>query len=310
MKIVKSFLTKFSFLLIFVYSLFTIACSGGMYPLLFGEDTVDDRTEKHLVLTGSQTPQSAIDKNTDTNGIFSFVVITDPHFGADQKRHDDKFLAWFEAQLVQSDETLKPRFAVCLGDSANDGYEDQYKTYSSFTDKVCQLGNDKLGISDFKFYTSIGNHDLFHNGYEHWKKLIYPYSTYFSFKINEGTDREVTFYSLDSANGTLGANQLEDWEDRLDGDTSPKIVMTHYPVYANGHIVLTTQDDMFIARILTASAKNNVKYIFEGHTHRASDKNYTLFKEMVSGSFLYDRTATLVTVNPSTGEVTAQRIYF
>ncbi len=285
-----------------IISLLTFSCTGGFYPLLFTSDPVDSRALPHHVLSGSDTPESAINDST-----YSFLLITDMHLGNDEEDSQcADFLVKFD-ELLNAEDKLKPRFVISLGDNVNDGLEGQYKHFKNFQNEVISHGNAGLGISDYKFYCAIGNHDLYHNGFVYYPDYSWPGCTYYSFNVkNDPSGKGFSYYFLDSANNSIGKPQLEDFEKRLKADDAPKIVFTHCPVY-NKKIVLTTQDDLFIARILSAAAKNNVKYIFEGHMHENSTWNHGPFTERVTASFLFDRIALLVTVDESSGTVVSTR---
>ncbi len=295
-------LTFFSILLLLISG-----CSGGFYPILFGEEKVDKRAETYFNDQSYLSPESAFASHT---GTYSFVIFTDIHVGSAwenesaSKNYREAFLKKFEA-LYDANDSIKPRFVVCMGDSANDGYEHQYEKYVSYCDKICQIGNSKLGIEDFKLYTAIGNHDLFHNGYRYWEKHVFPYHTYYGFEAGG-----FSYYVLDTANGTMGINQLKSIEKELKKNSSPKIIITHYPVYGAGKIVLETQDTLLSGRLMSVCGETNVKQVFGGHTHKAEEKNYGKLTETVVASFLYDRTATLVTVNPAAGTVKRTKINF
>lgn len=282
-------------------------CSGGFYPILFGEEKVNERAENFFSDESILSPQEALGSHT---GAYSFVIFSDIHVGAayedssEARNYRSSFLKKF-TELYEQDDTIKPRFVICMGDSANDGYEHQYKKYTSYCESIRSIGNEKLGIENFKIYTAIGNHDLFHNGYRYWEKHIFPNHTFYGFKAGG-----FSYYVLDTANGTMGISQLKAIENELKKDSDPKIVITHYPLYGAGKIVLETQDTLLSGRLMNVCGENNVKQIFGGHTHKAEEKNYGKLTETVVASFLYDRTATLVTVDPATQTVTRTNFNF
>ena len=175
------------------------SCNYGLYTLLFDEDSVDDRVSSITVLSGTDIP------NVGNSSVYSFVVFTDPHFGASFKRYDAAFLTWYENQLSLSDERFRPRFAVCLGDCADGGKSSEYDEYNSLINKIITLGNEAFSISNYHVYSSIGNHDLYNSGYENYKEKVYPYKTYYKFSISsDSSDNAFSYFFLDSANGTLG----------------------------------------------------------------------------------------------------------
>ncbi|MCR5607398.1 MAG: metallophosphoesterase [Treponema sp.] len=292
-------------LFLFLVSLILCSCKYGLYSLLFNEDDVDDRSSSLTVLSSDDIP------DVGDSSLYSFVVFTDPHFGASAKRYDDEFLTWYENQLCLSDESLRPRFAVCLGDCADSGESSEYDDYNSVINKIIELGNEAFSISNYHVYSTIGNHDLYNNGYENYKKKVYPYKTYYKFSVcSSAGEKYFTYFFLDSANGTLGDEQLDDFAEQIKEDSNPKIIFTHYPVYAGGNILMTMQNTTERNLLLTLFEKYNAKEVLEGHAHKNYGYDYGDFEENVTASYLYSRQCRLVTVNEDTEEVSTAVIDF
>ena len=288
------------------------ACSYGAYYLRFDEESPESRAKSSTYLSGSDVPTLAALTGTR----YSFVVITDPHFGASRKRNDDSFLSWFSAQLAQEDEALKPRFVVNLGDTLDSGRSSQADDYNEFCDKLRALATDTLKVSDFKIYTVMGNHDTYNNGWDVWKKNIYPHTSYYRLSLTTPANAALatsgfSYYFLDSGNGTLGEAQLNDVIACLSADLRPKLVFLHYPVYSNDVLFYTLQNTMERNLLIDAFAKNRVTYVFAGHDH--AEHRFTFkdkFSEHVIASFLYDNVCSLVTVDEATQKVTSTSISF
>lgn len=295
-------------LLIIIISLIVSSCNFGIPALLWNSDDAEQRSTKITSLTSqSDTPfTGAISGEVS----YSFAVITDVHFGADEARHDQEFLSWFSQQLQDTDVSLRPRFVVCLGDTADGGKGSELDDYNStLVNAIESLGNSAWssysGSQTFKVYTILGNHDLYNNGGDEWAQKIYPYTSFYRFSAGG-----FSWYFLDTANGTLGSKQLSEFEDNAKSDSLPKIVFSHYPVYAGGNLLFAIQNTMERNRLITAFANDNVKYVFEGHAHYDRTFSFGSFEERVTASYLYDRECCLVTVNSSTGAVTSQIINF
>lgn len=259
----------------------------------FEEDSVNERSHS---VTAIAPP--------DINGssVYSFIVITDPHFGASEKRHDDAFINWFSAQL-DADDAMKPRFMVCLGDTMDSGNSSGANDYNEFCAKLKLIAEEKSGIK-FAAYSILGNHDLYNNGWEVWQRKIYPHVSYYKFAINK-----ISYYFLDSANGSLGQKQIKNLESQLAADSNPKIIFSHYAIYAGGILYFTIQDTLERNRLISDFARNNVKFVFAGHAHTNHSSN-TGFEERVTASYLYSRAFRLVTVNEETGAISESLLHF
>jgi 3',5'-cyclic-AMP phosphodiesterase len=287
----------------FCLALLFPSCRFGIPQLLWGEEDADSRCSS---LTTLDAP------DVGSNPEYSIVIISDVHFGADETRRDDAFLSWFSEQLDSSDETLRPRFVVCLGDTADTGSGSQLDSYTAtLVTALKKLGTEKLGVSSYTVYTILGNHDLYNNGWSDWKKKIYPHTSYYRFNTQaSAATAGFGWYFLDCANGTLGNDQLEDFEDHVNDDSRPKVVFTHYPVYCGGVFFYTMQNTLERNRLITAFADNNVRQVFEGHAHRNATYSFGSFQERIIDSYLYSSVCCLATVNETTGTVTSSVINF
>lgn len=290
---------------IFIFSLLFASCNYGMPPFLFGEEPVEDRATKALQLSGPNLPQ------VGSGGKYSFVVLTDSHFGNTKYgRREESFLQKFTELLSSPDPALRPRFIVNAGDTLDGGHSSEADYFNAVAARWIATAKEILGVSDYKVYSILGNHDLYNNGWENWRCKIYPYTSYYTFTASAGGSNAFDFWFLDTGNGTLGANQLEDLERNLQASSRPKIIFMHYPVYAGGLFYFALDDVSERNRLISDFAKSNVKYVFEGHTHSSHDYNFGPFKEAVIGSYLEKKTFGLVTVDESAGSVTFARLSY
>ncbi len=284
--------------LIFLSLIFFASCSFGAYFFLFDEDDVEERASTVEKLSASQVPSLSF------GSVYSGVLITDVHFGA-QSDESEKFLSWISDQLENEDTTLRPRFMFCLGDVANSGSSSEYDEFNSFCESVRNLAAEKNGDSDFKVFSTIGNHDLYNNGWSNYKKQVFPYRTAYYFDSSSFSLGNFSFYFLDSANGTFGEKQRESFAQVIKNDPNAKIICTHYPVYAGGNVLMTIQNTMERAVFLTLFKENNVKQVFEGHAHRTYGFDYKTFREDVTASFVRKYTWRLITIDETNKKVTS-----
>lgn len=283
------------------------SCNYGFFWGLFGEDNVDVRSSSMTSLNSS-APE--IGKSLSE---YSILVITDlhygAHFGSDKER---AFLDWLRKRFESGDEKKIPRFIVNLGDTADGGHRSEFSDYAAFAGRIKKLAEDCGIDGNYKVYSVLGNHDLYNNGVEHYEDLCYPYisSYYFDIDVDAGG---FGFYFLDTANGTLGLNQLEDLKSRLMLDPRPKIVFTHYPIYAGANdpktVLMRLQNSMERNMILSYLTKYNARHVYEGHIHARMRFDFKIFREDVIQSFRYGEAA-LLTVNAATGQVSTEIVFF
>ena len=311
---------KFLFAAIFLSALLA-SCNYGLPIFLYWETGVEERAQNAAELSGANLPQGI------SGPRYSFIVITDSHFGKKKPaRAEEDFLKKFTALLQSPDPSLRPRFIVNLGDTLDGGHEDEAALFNATSARWIAAAKNALGVGDYKVYSILGNHDLYNNGWEVWKKTVYPFTSYYKFTLNtSGSNGGAAafpaenggqncggfdFYFLDTGNGTLGGPQLEDVERNLAASARPKIVFMHYPIYAGGLLYFALDDAQERARLIDRFARGNVKYVFEGHTHSSHDYDFGKFKEAVVGSYLEERVFGLVTVDETTGSVAFARVEY
>lgn len=315
--------------LLLVVFLFSACSSYGFFWGQFDEADVDERSAcltdfKSLDLSDQKIPLSSK---------YSFIIVTDLHFGASREDLDeDAFLEWLDSLYKSCTEgevknySKLPRFAVNLGDTADGGKEEQFEDFLRFASRVKAVAGKYLyGENEetpdterrFRIYSVLGNHDLYHHGWPHFEKLVYPYTSSYFFSLNvlPQDNKGFSFYFLDTANGTMGTKQLEDFKNKLSKDKRSKIVFTHYPVYAGGgDMFMIIQDSMERNTILTSFAKNNVKQVYEGHAHKNYGFDFKNFREDVINSLRFSvrspKQCALVTVDEERGLVTTEIIEF
>lgn len=276
----------FFLLLLAVISIFLSSCN-----FLFGGYGWDEFFyREHSVSSRADSLTDLTDTPAGTSAAYSVIVITDVHFGGDGTRPDDKFFSWVAGL---SD---KPKFCVCLGDVVEHGYESEYTDYVSFTGKLY----DTYGI---RTYTVTGNHDLYNSGWKYWSTMVYPYTSFYRLKT-----LDFSWYFLDSGSGSLGTDQYDALEDAMDNDSNPKIVLLHYPIYADGTIYTCLQNTYERDKLITLFAKKNVKLVLDGHTHTYHTYDFGTFYEFNVPGYLEKGQWALLTVNETAGTVSAELI--
>jgi len=208
---------------------------------------------------------------------YTVIVITDVHFGGDGTRPDDTFLAWVDSLSPQ------PKFCICLGDIAEHGYESEYKEYVAFT--------DKLRSRSIPVYTVTGNHDLYNSGWQYWSAMVYPETSFYRLKTSD-----FSWYFLDSGSGSLGTDQYDALKEAMEADSNSKVVMLHYPLYADGTFYACLQNTYERDKLITLFAKQSVQLVLDGHTHAYHTYDFGSFYEFNVPGYLEKHQWALLTV--------------
>lgn len=143
-------------------------------------------------------------------------------------------------------------FVFQMGDLADAGWHHEYET-----------GRQALESLGFPFYSVIGNHDLFHEGWSSFRRVFGP-SVY---KLNVGASLIIV---MDIAGGTLGGLQRPWLEDQLAAATADHIfLISHFPLWdtvSMGFSLVGSEQEVY--DILDLMRRYGVKAHFSGHTHR------------------------------------------
>lgn len=304
--------------LIFIFLFLFSSCANiGFYQLLFGEDDVDERFNQFSNLSGSAP---VLPKDTD--GIYSFIVVTDIHIGADDV-HTSKindFIDELSVLFSSDDKTKIPRFIINLGDTGDGGHANEYTEFNKYfgeNGKIQNLAKEK-GIvenaSDFKIYSILGNHDLYNNGWTNWEKMVWPYTSTYYFPIctdsSDSSRNTFTFYFIDTGNGSLGKDQIEDFEDLIEDDSRPKIIFAHYPFYSDGTPFMAIEDTTERNYLLALFQKNNTKNLFGGHVHTNFTKDLGDFNQINTAALFKNGYYCLVTINEKNLSISTEKNSF
>ena len=230
---------------------------------------------------------------------YTVIVLTDIHFGykdgfgraIDHDDLDNTFFNWLDNYIASHE---KPAFCICLGDVVQHGWESEFQEYVAFCTKL----SAKLTTTGANLvYTVLGNHDVYNSGWNNYTKYVFP-TSFYRFDTNT-----FHWYFLDTASGSMGTEQMEAFSRALAADSSaPKIICTHYPVYADGQIYYVLQNTYERDKLITILAKRNTKFYMAGHSHQFHHFNFGDFEELNVPTYLEGHWA-LVTIHESSASV-------
>lgn len=242
-------------ILTLVFIIFLAACDLGVDygGYFYSYSTPDSRFEERNLLPMPSDP-TALASLPLSGGkqIFSFAVISDIHTRGSDVSHLNQFV---DTLLEPEDE-----FILDCGDSTQSGYASQFNTYKTI------MNNRGL-----PWFSTIGNHDLYHEGWKFYRSIIGR--TSYSFSIGNSSDPGSTYIiALDSANSSLGRKQLM-WLERTlkeqKGLWDHMIVFTHSQFFSTGiNTFVQFTDTEEIYKLMYLFKTYNVDYVFMGHNHR------------------------------------------
>lgn len=264
------------FSLVIFFTLFIFSCDYGIYEGFGRDSNVKQRSSSLMNIT----PPSFSDS-------YTFLCITDVHFGAKVNRPEAKLFSYLDSLPSN----LRPSFCVCLGDVVEHGKESEFNEYISFTQKL----QKNYGIQTF---TILGNHDLYNSGWKYYKEEVYPHSSFYSFSTNA-----FSYYFIDTASGTMGRDQFKSLQESLHSDGKEKIVLSHFPLYAQGQNYFTLQNTTERDRLIILLGETKTKLFLSGHTHKNLPCDLKAFYEYNLTSFGHSSSWLLVHVNENTKSV-------
>jgi len=176
---------------------------------------------------------------------FSFAFVGDLHINGQNTERLRRILA---AAAAEGD-----AFVVLLGDIADGGARDDFQA-------VLTALSD-TGFANKALFV-IGNHDIFEDGWTHFRDLLGPshYST---------TIGNTRFLAVDSADGTLGEKD-GDWLRAELGKPGPTntFVLSHYaPIVPGVRTYLKIANEEEAAKLMKLSTLKGVTGWLSGHHH-------------------------------------------
>ncbi len=279
---------KSKFFMLISTALFFTSCKYGIHEGFYRSNPVEKRSAK---LTTLDACEHGV--NISEQEVYSFLVISDVHFGAPDKRFDEAFIE----QVISDNTTPLPSFCICLGDVAEHGLESEYADFNA----TIADGLWKYGI---KTFCVVGNHDLYNSGWENYVVYNFPYSS--SYKMEVG---DLSFYFIDSASGTLGYPQIENLKTSFATDSKRKMIFSHVPLYADDTLYFVMQDSEERNDLITLFAENNVSYFSGGHIHKTLSTDFGSFVENNVPAYLDQKGWAIYTVNQSSGQIDYRIVY-
>jgi predicted phosphodiesterase len=192
---------------------------------------------------------------------FSFLWASDIHIAVGQDHHMDR-LGTYAGQVGA-------QFLLHSGDCADDGTADDYEKWV----------NVMTSYVPCPVFSALGNHDIYNGGWDRFKKLIGPSAFRFTYGYCD-------FIFIDTANGTMGRDQMDWFEKVMDrGKNYPlRFVLSHYPIYDGGlqtpSSMGNTEERM---KIVSLMDDGNVSYFLCGHKHSWEPYEVRGINHLISG---------------------------
>lgn len=186
---------------------------------------------------------------------YSFTVISDVHIDGSS----DNRLRDFIQREIAPPSGNSDLFILDCGDSTQSGTSEQIQNYKN-----------SLDSSGLPWFQSIGNHDLYFEGWNNYRNILGR--TVYTFSVgNRGTEGSLLVISLDSGNSTLGSRQMEWLEETLaeEGENWNHIVVfTHSNFFSTGiTTVVQFSSPEEIYKLMNLFSENGVDMVFTGHNH-------------------------------------------
>ena len=144
-------------------------------------------------------------------------------------------------------------FVIFLGDLVDKG---DRESLIAFRSQISEFGFENKSL-----YV-LGNHDVFDNGWVHWRELMGP--SHFDIVIGN-----CHFFVLDSADGIVGEKQSQWLEAKLKNSTSAhKIVLSHYmPLVPGQRTYLRLADELEAVSLMKLLTRYEATAWLGGHYH-------------------------------------------
>lgn len=247
-------------ILLLFASLLLVSCENSL------SDTIDRMmnisTEDPFGSVSTNTflsDSGAVTVNRQSGGDFSFVIVTDLHFGSDSERADSEFISWFGANC-----STDVDFVASLGDFTDYSTKEQVQEYY---DTIVSPIESSWSIP---VITLMGNHDSVNGGLKYYKSILGYTDSFFMFKC-----KDVEFYVIDNSLRTMGRKQLKYFREAMatpPGSGTKRVVLAHIPIYGRiSEVWGTLYDTLERAEILEAYYQGGISLSLSGHVHRGID---------------------------------------
>lgn len=258
-----------------MFSMLFFACGGGggstpYSGLFYSDNQPDERIDANLAHYAAPS----------LNSTYTFLLFSDLHLGYES----ETLLPYTQISASISQEASAGHsvsFVATLGDQTEAGKLNQYQLYQTFITFI------KSQTNNAPVYGVIGNHDLWNGGKTRWPVYVTPGTSFYNFSDNS-INR--SFYFLDSASGTLGTKQLNNFEQALSSDSKRKFVFIHYPIiFTDGNTYFMLADPAEKLKLLYLTDEYTIDMFFTGHNHEPSFDTNGTFAQYVAGSLRPDK---------------------
>ena len=221
-----------------------------------------------------QSQQMNPDLNAGTvevDGTYLLYVCADPHINKTSVNLN------FFNDVLRNDG--KASFGLVLGDCTDIRHNFQTYMNALAYDPVRHLHN-------YDLYHLLGNHDLYFNGWEEYKKIVGPSVYWFEAVFPEGKD---LYISLDSAGGTLRRKQTGWLKSFISGcrhEYRHAIILTHTNFFytdnsQSGSGNMPVEE---VYSLIDFFGKHDISLVLQGHDHYREDLTYDNVRYVVLGT--------------------------
>jgi 3',5'-cyclic AMP phosphodiesterase CpdA len=186
---------------------------------------------------------SEADRELTLGEEYAFLVLSDTHIEG-----TDAFGLETIASVI--DDTIK--FVVITGDITQSGTREEVQRFIEIA--------KTLGVP---CYPMLGNHDVYFGNWSVWKELIGS-STY---RIDTQAS-STTLFILDTANASMGKEQLDWLEEELKTARTHVFIFTHTNLFIEGMGDLQQLTDMRERARIMALLQGRCDALFTGHVHK------------------------------------------
>lgn len=216
-----------------------------LHGALISYEKVNERFNKSMEWNGRQGYSSIVTSDNE----YKILVMADSHIGSTE--HYDMFI---------KDALKEKSLAVVMNGDITTGRSEDYKTLSDMLP-------DK---NDMESFLTVGNHDLYFNG---WKEFYTRFGAsiyYFTVKTPLASD---LFICLDTGSGTLGEKQMK-WLTKLLTSERKKyrhcVVFTHVNFFRTRHTGSTNPPVEELQVLMDLFLTHKVNMLITGHDHKKS----------------------------------------
>jgi len=233
--------TIFPFIIVFLIC-FSACNSKDLLGMFINKESVNFRFDQSELLNKLHG-FSNIDVPND---VYTIYIAADIHMGGTS--NFDKFMTDSKSMNVA---------AVVLNGDISNGSTADYQTLQQHLPDTNQL----------KYFSLVGNHDLFFDGWEKFYQIFGSSTYYFTIKSAVASD---LFICIDTGNGTMGIKQL-DWLKKILQTKRSLfrncIVLTHCNLYRAKHSITTNPLDEELLILMDLFTKHNINTVISGHEH-------------------------------------------